>query len=195
VSAPLVIASTGPRLIEAPAAPLFAMATLAPARPAGLAAVRIRPAAGAGRVVVEVLSNPLAAALELPGTAARAVTLPRWALLELRRRHREADRVVADALGPGLRLVSLSDQAAAAVACGELAALPELPANVPTLAGSAEPLLMDPALLQAAAVALQAAAPGPIELRRLAHPVLGLELAAAAGEVAGAVLVARMVRA
>lgn len=187
------IVATGPRLADLPAAPLFALAALAPAKPAGLAAVRICPA-GPDRVRIEALGQTIAAALELEGTAGRAVTLPRWALLELRRRHRPAERLVIDRFGEGLRLVSLAEQTAAALACGEAVALPELPTWQPLEGQPPGPLLLDPALVAAALAALREAAPGPVELRWLAHPVLGLELAPAGGEVAGSLALARMAR-
>ena len=80
-----------------------------------------------------------------------------------------------------------------AVACGEVAALPELPSWEP-LEGPARPLLFDPELLALALAGLREAAPGPVELRQLAHPILGLELAPIGEGVAGAVAVARMQR-
>lgn len=187
------IVTTAQALAEVPAAPLFGLAALAPTKPAGLAAVRIRPAPAAGRVVIEALGNTIAAALEVEGVAALPVTLPRWALLELRRRHRNAERVVIDPLGQGLRLVALAEGLAVALACGEVAALPELP-NWEPLEGTARPLLFDPALLALALAGLREAAPGPVELRLLDHPVLGLELAPIGEGVAGAVAVARMQR-
>lgn len=187
------IVTTAQALAEVPAAALFGLAALAPTKPAGLAAVRIRPAAAAGRVRIEALGNTIAAALEVEGLAARAVSVPRWALMEQRRRHRNAERVVIDPLGQGLRLVALAEGLAVAVACGEVAALPELPTWAP-LAGPARPLLFDPALLEAALAGLREAAAGPVELRLLDHPVLGLELAPIGEGVAGSVAVARMQR-
>jgi len=187
------LATTGPRLADLPAAPLLALAALIPAKPPGLAAVRIRPTAG-GRVVIEALANTVAAALEVEGEALQPLTLPRWALLELRRRHREAERLVIEPFGQGLRLVSLGDRAAVALACGEAAALPELPTWRPLERLPADPLLIDPQLLAQALAALQQAAPGPVELRWLDHPVLGLQLAPISGEAAGSLAVARMQR-
>lgn len=187
------IVTTAQALAEVPAAPLFGLAALAPSTPAGLAAVRIRPAPVAGRVVIEVLGNTAAAALEVEGLAARALTVPRWALLELRRRHRSAERVVIDPFGQGLRVVALAEGLAVAVACGEMAQLPELP-NWEPLAGPARPLLFDPELLALALAGLREAAPGPVELRCLDHPVLGLELAPIGEGVAGSVALARMAR-
>jgi hypothetical protein len=190
---PGAIVTTAQALAEVPAAALFGLAALAPTKPAGLAAVRIRPAAAAGRVRIEALGNTIAAALEVEGVAPQALTVPRWALLELRRRHRCADRVVIDRFGLGLRVVALADGLAVALACGEVAALPELPTWEP-LEGPARPLLFDPALLEAALAGLREAAPGPVELRCLSHPVLGLQLAPIAEGVAGAVALARMQR-
>lgn len=187
------IVCTAQALAEVPAAALFGLAALAPSTPAGLAAVRIRPAAAAGRVLIEALGPHIAARLEVAGLAARPVTVPSWALRELRRRHRFADRVVIDRFGQGLRVVALAEGLAVAVACGEVAGLPELPTWAP-VAGPARPLLFDPALLLLAVGALRDAAAGPVELRLLDHPVLGLELAPIGEGVAGGVAVARMER-
>ena len=197
MGAPLVIATaTAGRLADLPAAPLLAAAALAPAAPVGLACLRIAPAAAPGRVVIEALSNYQAVRLEVAGTAARAVTVPRWALLELRRRHREAGRVVIEPMGPvGLRLVSLADAIGTAAVAGEVAPLPELPSWAPLEGEPPGPLLLDPALIAAALAGLREASPGaPIELRWLDHPVLGLALELVGGEVAGGVALARMAR-
>jgi hypothetical protein len=194
-TAPLVIATGSSRLADLPAGPLLAVAALAPARPAALAAVRIAPAAAPGRVVLEALSNFQAVRLEVAGTAARAVTVPRWALMELRRRHREADRLVIEPMGPvGLRLVSLAEAIGTAAVCGEVAELPELPTWEPLMGEPPGPLLLDPALLAAALAGLREASPQPVEVRWLDHAVLGLSLELLGGEVAGGVALARMAR-
>ncbi len=194
-SAALVIATGSSRLADLPAAPLLAVAGLAPARPAALAAVRIAPAAAAGRVVIEALSNFQAVRVVVAGTAARPVSIPRWALLELRRRHREAERVVVEPQGPvGLRLVSLAEAIGTAAVCGEVAELPELPTWEPLEGEPPGPLLLDPALLAAALAGLREASPQPVELRWLDHPVLGVSLELLGGEVAGCVALARMAR-
>lgn len=195
-AAPLVIATGSSRLADLPAAPLLAVAGMIPAAPVGLAAVRIAPAAASGRVVIEALSNFQAVRLEVAGTATRPMHVPAWAVRELRRRHKEARRVVIEPMGPvGLRLVSLADAIGTAAVCGEVAELPKLPTWEPLESEPPAPLLLDPALLAAALAGLREAAPGaPIELRWLDHPVLGLELALIGGEVAGGIALARMAR-
>ena len=136
------------RLADLPAKVAYELAKLAPSDPAGLAAVRVRPAGTEARVVVEAVSAVVVASIEADGTAVRPISLPRAALLSLRRRHPEAERLTVDDLAPLLRLRTLGTAMAVAIVCPQGPALPTIslpaPAEHP---GTGRPLLLDPGLL------------------------------------------------
>lgn len=186
----------GPQLVDVPAAAVYALAPLIPRKPAGLAALRVAPA-GAGLVALELLSNVLVARLVVAGTVARPLTLRGWALVDLKRRHPHAERLLVVDRGHYVALVAASESSSLVLLTTEPEApLPALPADPVAVEPALAPveMLVDPALLIAAATACRAADPGPVLVEMLDHPVLGVRLSPATSKTTrGAIALARMV--
>lgn len=189
------LVTTGPQLLDLPAAPVFALLPLLPSKPAGLAALRVAPAGG-GLVSVELLSNLLVGRLLVEGTVARPISLRAWALVDLKRRHRHAERLLVVDRGNHVALVASNEDSTLALLTTEAPALPDLPADPMALEPALEPVeqLVDPQLLIAAAAAVRDVVPGPVLVEQVAHPVLGLRLSSIQSPRV-AVGLARMVRA
>jgi hypothetical protein len=146
--------------------------------------------------MLETLSQAVAAAIEVDGEAARAVTIPAAALLSLRRRHPEAERLTIDDQSPLLRIRSLSEGAIVALACPEADPLPEIPLPEPRLLdrdGIRPPLLVDPLLLRQATEALRRMGCSPVRVTWVDdHPSIGLALEPLpVGELRGCVWICR----
>ena len=166
------------RLADLPATAVFSLAALINSKPEPLAAVRIRPT-DPGEAAVEVLSNVLAASITVEATMEQEITLPRAAVLTLKRMHPAAERLVIDAHGDRLQLRTFSIDTTVSTICSPALALPAIPgglANVPVLPGAPAPVLLDPKLLAAAIAAASAinGGHGPVEVSWLDHPVLGI---------------------
>lgn len=196
------IAPRAARLADLPAPPLLALLELVPSKPEGLACLQIRPGPSEGLVEVEVAGPSVMGRLVLEGEAARPVCLPRAALVLLKRRHPDAERLVIDALEDprhiGLRTFSACSTVA--ISTPEAAALPLLPLVTlapdapPPAAGAALPLLLDPALLARALTVLHRLGSWPVRIHLLADPLVGVALEPGAhSDLAGGLQLARCV--
>jgi hypothetical protein len=120
------ITTRAPRLADLPAAPVFALAELCPAT--GWPWLTATPSPDGG-VSVRAFSAPLVAELHLADAdAARPVSVMASDITAIRRRHRDAARLVLDQGPQGLALRSFSEGATVTLAAVEPAEhLPDLP--------------------------------------------------------------------
>ena len=188
------------RLLDLAAAPCLALADLVPKALEALASLEIGPTEVAGRVQLRVAAPFWLVELECAGDATERVAIPRWVLTSLARRHGDADRLVADAMGElevGWRSFSASATVAVSGPRAEL-----LPLQLPVLRppwqapgpGTA-PALLAPALLKRAVAAAERLGCTHVELVPVGGGVLGAVLAVSGGadDLRGSIQVAAVV--
>lgn len=183
---------------DLPAAALYGLAQLAGK---GRMFVLLTPL-GDGRVTAEAGAGAVLGVVEIEAQLARPLALPAAALLGLQRRHPDATVLAVDAPDDGpalLRIVALGADGSATVnapeadpAGGSAAAVL---ADVPVLPPE-QTVLLDPALLRRALVAMGRICPGPVELALAHSDLLGALVRArpsdGSGIVGATVALARM---
>lgn len=184
-AAPGALARRRPRLGDVPARAVFALLGLVPSK-GPRACIHLRPA-GEDRVIVEAGGGAVVGVIELRGTVARELALPRAGLALLAKRHPQAERLAVDGAlpdGPAgmLRLAALDADSSAAVLAPEADLQPGtasalLEDDQPLLAGEERGALLDPQLLSQAADTLRRLCPGTAaEVTLPGNDLLGIVL-------------------
>lgn len=186
-AAPGALARRRPRLGDVPARAVFALLGLVPSK-GPRAYIHLRPA-GEDRVIVEAGGGAVVGVIELRGTVARELALPRAGLAMLAKRHPQAERLAVDGAlpdGPAgmLRLAALDAHSSATVLAPEAELQPGtvsalLEDDQPLLVGDERAALLNMQLLSQAADTLRRLCPGPAAEAALPrHDLLGAVLRA-----------------
>lgn len=134
-------------------------------------------------MIVEAGGGAVVGVIELRGTLARELALPRVGLALLARRHPQAERLAVDGAlpdGPAgmLRLAALDAHSSATVLAPEAELQPgtvsDLLRDPPLLAGAERAALLNTALLSQAADTLRRLCPGAADVEMPQHDLLAL---------------------